>query len=287
MSRKRGKLSTKEQDYIRQNCFDLSLEEIANNLNRTIEPVKKFIDKENLKARDLTDDEHLLSTLRGRYYYAELPKQLSDGEIILFEHMWVDYYKQFNEDVTHTEEMQILEVIRTEILINRSMEDRQKIMENIETLERLIEDEMDKPTDFQDTQALAAFQTQLGAMIGSKSSYINEHEKLLTKKERYLKDLKGTRDQRKRQSDDAKTNFGMWMRQLDNIEMREKEGFDMEVQAIAAEKARKRLAELHEYEDGEVDQPLLNSDTVIDFEEKNEDTELQPENDERPDQESS
>ena len=287
MSRKRGKLSTKEQDYIRQNCFDLSLEEIANNLNRTIEPVKKFIDKENLKARDLTDDEHLLSTLRGRYYYAELPKQLSDGEIILFEHMWVDYYKQFNEDVTHTEEMQILEVIRTEILINLSMEDRQKIMENIETLERLIEDEMDKPTDFQDTQALAAFQTQLGAMIGSKSSYINEHEKLLTKKERYLKDLKGTRDQRKRQSDDAKTNFGMWMRQLDNIEMREKEGFDMEVQAIAAEKARKRLAELHEYEDGEVDQPLLNSDTVIDFEEKNEDTELQPENDERPDQESS
>ncbi len=64
MSRKRGKLSNKEMDYIRQNCFDLPLDEIANNLNRTIDPIKKFIDKENLKARDLTDDEHLLSTLR-------------------------------------------------------------------------------------------------------------------------------------------------------------------------------------------------------------------------------
>jgi len=266
MSRKRGKLSNEEMAYIEQNCFDLSLEEMAENLNRSINPVKRYIDKKNLKARDLTDDEHLLSTLRARYYHAELSKQMSDAEIIFFEQNWIDFFKQFNEDVTHTEEMQILEVIRTEVLINRSMEDRQEIMENIVTLNDLIDQEMSKPKDMQDTQALAMFQTQLGSMIGSKSSYINEHEKLLTKKERYLKDLKGTREQRKRVADDAKTNFSMWMRQLDELETREAEGFDMAVQAIAADKARKRLSEFHEYEDGEVDQPLLNSDTVIDEE---------------------
>lgn len=266
MSRKRGKLSNEEMAYIEQNCFDLSLEEMANFLNRSIDPVKRYIDKKNLKARDLTDDEHLLSTLRARYYHAELSKQMSEHEIRFFEQNWVDFFKQFNEDVTHTEEMQILEVIRTEVLINRSMEDRQEIMENIQTLNDLIDQEMSKPKDMQDTQALAMFQTQLGAMIGSKSSYINEHEKLLTKKERYLKDLKGTREQRKRVADDAKTNFSMWMRQLDDMETKEAEGFDMAVQAIAADKARKRLSDFHEYEDGEVDQPLLNSDTVIDEE---------------------
>lgn len=263
MSRKRGKLSNEEMRYIEQNCFDLSLQEMAEHLNRSIDPVRRYIDKKNLKARDLTDDEHLLSTLRARYYHAELSKQMSEHEIRFFEQNWIDFFKQFNEDVTHTEEMQILEVIRTEVLINRSMEDRQEIMENIETLNGLIDQEMSKPKDMQDTQALAMFQTQLGAMIGSKSSYINEHEKLLTKKERYLKDLKGTREQRKRVADDAKTNFSMWMRQLDELETREAEGFDMAVQAIAADKARKRLSEFHEYEDGEVDQPLLNSDTVI------------------------
>ena len=78
LSRKRGKLSNEEMSYIEQNCFDLSLEEIASNLNRTIEPVRKYIDKKNLKARDLTDDEHLLSTLRDRYYYKELYKQMSE-----------------------------------------------------------------------------------------------------------------------------------------------------------------------------------------------------------------
>ena len=271
MSRKRGKLSNQEMNYITQNCFELSLDEIAQHLNRTIEPIKKYIEKSNLKARDLTDSEHLLSTLRSRYYFKELNKQMSDGEIIFFEHNWIDYFKQFNEDVTHTEEMQILEVIRTEILINRGMVDRQEVMVNIEDLNTLINDEMNKPADMQDIQALAMFQTQLGAMIGSKSSYINEHEKLLTKKERYLKDLKGTREQRKRVADDAKTSFPMWMRQLDNLETREREGYDMEVQAIAADKARLRLSELHEYEDGEVDQPLLNSDSVINFEDEDKD----------------
>ena len=45
MSRKRGKLSNDEMSYIRQNCFDLSIAEIAGVLNRTEGPIKKFIDK--------------------------------------------------------------------------------------------------------------------------------------------------------------------------------------------------------------------------------------------------
>ena len=194
MSRKRGKLSKAEMNYIKQNCFDVSIKEIAKELNRTEAPIRKFIDKENLKMRNMSDDEHLLVGLRGRYYYKELQKQFQDAELIFFEHQWVDYFRQFSEDVTHTEEMEILEVIRTEVLINRGMEDRQEVLQNIERLNKLIEDEMDKPMALRDTQALASFQTQLGAAISSKSAYINEHEKLLTKKERLLKDLKGTRE---------------------------------------------------------------------------------------------
>ena len=263
MTRKRGKLSVDEMDFIRQNCFDLSIEEIANNLNRTTAPVQKFIDKENLKMRNMTDDEHLLVELRGRYYYQELRKQFNDAELIFFEHQWIDYFRQFSEDVTHTEEMEILEVIRTEVLINRGMEDRQEVMQNIERLNKLIDDEMEKPSAMQDTVALASFQTQLGAAISSKSAYINEHEKLLTKKERLLKDLKGTREQRKRNADDAKTNFSSWLRQLDDKDLRKKEGFDMEVHRVAAEKALDKLSEYHEYEDGTVDQPILNADTLM------------------------
>lgn len=260
---KRGKLSKAERAYIEQNCFDLQLAEMAEKLNRSVAPVRRYINDHNLKAKDKTDDEHLLSTLRTKYYYEKLQKQFDKGEILFFENHWIDFFKQFNEDVTHTEEMQIIEVIRTEVLINRSMEDRMTIMHNIESLEESIDSELEKDADKQNGELIGTWQSQLGAMIGSKSSYINEHKELLSKKEKYLKDLKGTREQRKRVSDDSKTNFTMWMRELDKLELREQEGFDMEVQAVAADAARKRLAEFHEFEDGEVDQPLLNSDTVI------------------------
>ena len=93
MTKKRGKLSNGEMDYIRQNCFDLSIEEIAEKLNRTAAPVQRFIDKENLKARDLTDHEYMLIHLRERYYYKELGKQFSDPELIFFEHQWIDYFQ--------------------------------------------------------------------------------------------------------------------------------------------------------------------------------------------------
>ena len=270
MSKKKpGKLSLEDMSYIRQNCFDLSLEDIAETLNRHVDPIRRYVEKENLKARDLTDDEHLLSTLRSRHYYREILKQMCASEIEFFEHQWIDYFKQFNEDVPHTEEMQILEVIRTEVLINRSMEDRQTVMENIKRLDRLIDEELAKPEDHpdprlqQDGGAIMIYQQQLGSMIGSKSSYINEHEKLLTKKERYLKDLKGTREQRKKVSDDAKTNWGLWLRNIKDKKKREREGFDMGVQSVAADKERARLSDYHEFEDGVVDQPLLNSDTYI------------------------
>lgn len=268
MSLKRGKLSKGEMNYIRQNCFDLSIEEMAQFLNRTPDPVQKFIDKENLKARDMTDDEHLLVHLRGRYYFGELRKQFNGPEIIFFEHQWIDYYKQFNEDVTHTEEMQILEVIRTEVLINRGMEDRKEVLTNIIRLNKLIDDEIAKPATIQNSQAIASFQTQLGAAIASKSAYINEHEKLLTKKERLLKDLKGTREQRKRNAEDAKTNFSAWLKQLDDTELRRREGINMEINRIAANKALTNLSDYHEYEDGTVDQPFLNADTLKEEEEE-------------------
>ena len=82
MTKKRGKLSIEEMNYIRQNCFDLPIEDIAEKLNRTASPIQKFIDKENLKMRNMSDDEHLLVNLRGRYYYQELKKQFGDPELI-------------------------------------------------------------------------------------------------------------------------------------------------------------------------------------------------------------
>ena len=82
-----------------------------------------------------------------------------------------------------------------------------------------------------------------------------------------LKDLKGTREQRKRNSEDAKTNFSAWLKQLEDVEVRKREGMDMEINRIAADRALESLSGYHEYEDGMVDQPFLNANTVKEEEE--------------------
>lgn len=260
---KKGALSTEEMNYIRQNCFDLSIDEIAEKLKRTVGPVRRFIERENLKARDLTTHEHLLGTLKSRYYYKELLRQLDEDEMLFFEQQWVDYFHQFNEDVIHTEEMQIIEVIRTEILLNRNMKNKKQANEDIKNLRDLIDQERDQPPEMQDTQALSVYLTQLGSLMGSQSSYVREYTDLLQKKQQHMKDLKGTREQRKRIADDAKTNFTLWLRETESPEFKRMVGSEIAVQAIAADKVRKKLSEYHRFEDGEYDQPLFNSENII------------------------
>ena len=263
MTKKRGRLNLMEMEFIRDNLKYYTPEELAEHLNRNKSVVTKFIAEDKLdEIREKGQAAQLTKKLRKRNYYKQLRKQFSKAELLFFEEQWCEYFMQFNEDVTHTEEMQIIEVVRTEVLINRSMEDRRRIIDQQAEIEQLIEDEMAKPPASRDLNILTNLQAQLGALIGSKSSYVVEHEKLLTKKEKYLRDLKGTREQRKKIADDAKTNFILWLRQLDDLDTREAEGYDMEVQSIAADKARRNLSQPHEYVDGALDYPLLNSDTV-------------------------
>ena len=61
--------------------------------------------------------------------------------------------------------------------------------------------------------------------------------------------------------------FSAWLRQLDDDKLKKAESFDMEVHRVAANKANERLSQLHQYEDGTVDQPILNADTLIEEEE--------------------
>ena len=253
--RKRGALSTAEMDFIKQNCYDMSLEELADSMNRTTGPIKKFIDKENLHAQSLTDSELILQDLRSKFFYKDLANQFDRKELLVFDQQWLGYFEQFNRDVTHTEESQILETIRIEILIARCMKDRQEIEGQIANLQSLIDDMNNESTESNIDQ-IVELTSQQAALHAGKSAYIGEYEKLLNKKDKFLSQLKGTREQRKKHTEDAKTNFGVWLRQLSDEGERERQGFEIEAQRVAALKAEAELSKLHTYVDGNVDQPI-------------------------------
>ena len=78
-----------------------------------------------------------------------------------------------------------------------------------------------------------------------------------------LKDLKGTREQRIKQIEDSKLTFASLVKKIaSDPTFRSQIGIDMEKMRLATEAEKERLGEYMEYEDGQVDQPLLSDETV-------------------------
>ncbi len=252
-------------EFIDKSVNFMQVAEIAKNLNRGVSAIRRYIREKHAKRDDpFVKDESLLTKLHTRYYWPELSYQFNEDELRYFQHEWIQYYKQFSEDVTATEENEMVELIRVSILINRIMRDKQEIIKHIQRIERLIEIEMQKPPEMIDTLALSNLQTQVGGFIASKAAFMKEYDTLTSKKEKFTRELKGTREARLRKAEDAKTNFSAYLRYLDEEDIKIREGQMMEKLAVAADRSLEKLSEYHEYKDGFVDQPIFNADTIRD-----------------------
>jgi hypothetical protein len=269
--RKRGKLSIDEENYIRENVSDLSIEQIAEAINRTVKPVERYIIENNLGVSTLTEQANnntLLIKLHSKTFWQEIERQFDEttGELEYFENTWIGLVKQFREDVLPAEELQIKQFITIDILINRSMKERKRHIQETERLQREVEQEYKLPEDVRDIPKLANLETQLSFARNSIANYTNEYTKLLNEQQKISKDLKATREQRIKRIEDGKSSWVGLIRMLEDEEIREKEGREMEIMNMATQKTKTELRELFTYADDNVDNPLLNCDTMLEEE---------------------
>lgn len=264
--KKRGQLSLEEQQFIKDNVNNLSVEEISEQLNRSTNPVERYISENNLYLGQdtLNDYQFLRKKLHSKPFWSEILKQFDEdsGELELFEQTWVSLIKQFREDVLPAEELQIKQFITIEILINRSMKERKRHISDTEKLQKLVDAEYAKPEDQRDIPKLANLETQLNFARNSIANYTNEYTKLLNEQQKISKDLKATREQRIKRIEDGKSSWVGLIRMLEDEEIREKEGREMEIIKMATDKARKSLQEYHTYSNGNVDRPFLTPESV-------------------------
>ena len=131
----------------------------------------------------------------------------------------------------------------------------------------MVKDEVDReyklPEDARDTAKLVNLETQLSFARNSIANYTNEYTKLLNEQQKISKDLKATREQRIKRIEDGKSSWIGLIRMLEDEEIREKEGREMEIMAMAVDKNRKLISEYHNYADDTVDSPLLTPETVL------------------------
>jgi hypothetical protein len=174
MSRKRGKLSTEEEMFIKSHVLEMSVAEIAIAINRTEAPVAKYIRDNNLRHKDVeTDDEFerkvMLARLQERNYYAELQDMLTTEELARFEEDWVEVILQFRDDIVYTEEVQLKQWILLQILADRSMKARKNAMEEEGRLQRLIEEQEALEEEERDNILLNSLHQQVGLHGGYKN----------------------------------------------------------------------------------------------------------------------
>ena len=263
--KKRGQLSLDEEKYIRDNIQQLSVDDIANHLNRNIAPIQRYINENQLSLiNNSAEDAILKQKLHTKTFWNEITRQFDSdsGELQYFEDTWIGLIKQFREDVLPAEELQIKQFITIDILINRSMKERKRHITETEKLQRLVDKEYEKPEEQRDIPKLANLETQLSFARNSIANYTNEYTKLLNEQQKISKDLKATREQRIKRIEDGKSSWIGLIRMLEDEEIREKEGREMEILAIATDKLKNKLYDYHSYQDGVIDQPFLNPESI-------------------------
>lgn len=261
--KKRGQLSLDEEKFIRDNISSLSINDIAENLNRNVEPVKKYAEQ-NYLFSDQSDTNYLKLKLHSKPFWSEITKQFdnSTGELEYFENTWVSLIKQFREDVLPAEELQIKQFITIDILINRSMKERKRHIADTEKLQNEVDKEYAKDENVRDIPKLANLETQLSFARNSIANYTNEYTKLLNEQQKISKDLKATREQRIKRIEDGKSSWAGLIRMLEDEEIREKQGKEMEILKMATAKTRNELEQYHQFANNTIDKPFLTPDSV-------------------------
>lgn len=261
---KKGRFSNEEMEFIEANAEVLSIDQIANHLDRDPDSVKDWIGKKIGFSAKQKKEAEVANELKLKPYYRELKRQFTDEELDMFEFHFKKMWSQFKDDVFHTEEMQIIDTIKLEILMNRILRSQAENQAEISTYERLVQGEKAVDKDQRDMDLIIQLERQIAVLRASQETLSKDYKDLQARKATMLKDLKGTREQRIKAIEDSKQTFASLVKQIaTDAEFRTKIGIDMEKMRLAMDKEKERLSEYHQYEDGTIDQPFLTPETLI------------------------
>jgi hypothetical protein len=259
---KRGPWSADEKQYIAANCGKMTALEISKHLQRNTEAVATYIKKNH--ANSFTE------TARGAEYdirnspvWADLERQFSKDELNMFLFHWGRIISQFRDDVYPTEEMQVVDTIKLELLMNRCLSQQQNCMETIRALENQLL--FERGQEQKNAAEIGNLERQIAILRAAQESLNTDYQNMLKKKNDILKEMKATRDARIKHLESNRNNVYALIKQIvENKQMRTRLGLEMEKMRLAANAEYERLSEYHIYADGKADQPFLTPENVND-----------------------
>ena len=260
---RKGRISKEEERFISKSIDHMTIEDMAKELDRDVYSLEQFV-KRKLK-HGLSVEEEVAFSLEDRPYWIELKTQFTEDELELFKYHWSRIIAQFKDDVLPTEELQVIDVIKLEILMNRCLKSNKDNIALLTTYDQLLKTERSLEKDQQDQDYIINLERQSASVRASQESLNRDYRELQAKKASMLREMKGTREQRIKRLEDSKQSFTSWVAHLiQDPETMKQYGIEMEKMRLAMLKERERLSAYHKYDDGIVDQPFLTPDTVQD-----------------------
>lgn len=277
--RRYGPWAQEDKDFIAQHAENMTVDDIATALDRNPESIKRYI-KDTLGLRlqkkgfitKLSAGTNIENTL----IWGEIKKEFTEDELKIFLYHWNRIVIQFKEDVYPTEEMQIIDTIKLEILMSRSLKNQKEAKDKIENLQKdILNIKKDLELDEQQfNPKIDSLERQLASQKAAYGLMDKEFNDLLVRKGSLLEKLKATRDQRIKRVEDSRENFTNWMNEiLSNQKLRREIGIHMEKFRIALDYEEKRLSKEHQFAEDELDLPLLTPFIIEKLAEENKDDE--------------
>lgn len=258
---KTGRWSKDENQFIVDNYKSMTIDEMSKNLNRPPDKISDRVDELNVPE----DSKEAELNIRKTHEWKQICQQMNEAEQETFLYHWREMVKQFKCDITHTERMQIMDIARTEILINRVLKKMFTCQTTLEDIARELVIEKAKEGAERDTDKIIRLNQIQSDMIMSIGSFQKENQSLTERKQSIMRDTKATREQRKKRiEDDSKATIKDWIITLiQNPDVRKDLGIEIEKFRHATNCEFERLSEYFVYADGAVSQPVLNADNIL------------------------
>lgn len=265
-----ARLSKAAESFIRDNYKNFSAQELAKRFGVPPKQIVNFLKRINIdiNPENAERGEHRARLLNS-VHWKKIKKQFNTDELEFFQERYCDLMEQFAGDsILATEETQIHQVIQTEILIARNLEEKNASRNLVVEYERLIKEilrahqgNVNNMSD-EDKRFISDLEVKLSAARNSEQARTSELVKFQERHSSLMKDLKGTREQRIKQIDSGKTTFVDLVKSLYDPEYQEREVRSAELIKLAAEKEYRRLGVPYQFGDGIIEPQILNAETV-------------------------
>lgn len=268
---KTGRLSKEEIAYIDSNLSNMTDEQIAQKLDRSV----ASITQRRATAPQKTANDELqtyISQLHSKHFWSTVKKSLLHDEIETFENSWASLYSQFfHQGVTATDEIMMKDVIIEDILLHRALEQKKNILEEIKENEKLLAEEREKDMQDRDTDFMTNALRTIVQLRGTSEAYTKEINEIKKTKDGKFKDLKATRNERLKTVEESGKNIFALIKLLDEQKMRETEGRMTGLVYEAAKTKEGQMKQEVVFADGEVDKVWLTPEAELEEEQEDND----------------